>query len=85
MFFLQQPNLNQFVNETFAYLCRFNSHKYLEHFFIKAKRKKLLKFARMSKKLKGIDDSIYAEISCITALRDQQMINNNKINPDLKA
>lgn len=32
-----------------------------------------------------MDNSIYAKTSHITLLRDQWMMNNNKINPDLKA
>lgn len=32
-----------------------------------------------------MDNLKHAQASHITALRDQQMINNNKINPDLKA
>lgn len=73
------------VDEIFACLCRSSSHGNPESLPTRAKRKAVLKAARISKKLKGMDDPVLAEASRITALRDQWMINNNKMNPALKA
>lgn len=53
--------------------------------FIKAQRKEILKAARASKKAKFMDDLIIAEAARIRALRDQWLLNNNKMNPNLKA
>lgn len=44
----------------------------------------IFKATRASKKVKFIDDPKVAETAQITALRDQWLIENNKINPDLK-
>lgn len=70
IFFLQWPNLDEFLYKIFACLCKFSLHKNLRSLFTKAKRKKILKAACASKKLKGIDDCIYAKALHIIILRD---------------
>lgn len=70
-FLLQWPDLDEFLDEIFAWLCRSSSHGNFEGLSIKAKRKKILKAASVSKKLKDINNLIYAKTSNIIVLRDQ--------------
>lgn len=84
-FLLQWPNLNEFLDEIFACLCRSSFHGNSESLFTKVKRKEILKTACVSKKLTNMDDSKHVKASRITALKDQWMINNNKMNLNLKA
>ncbi len=71
------------MDEIFAYLYQLSLHGNLERLYIRAK-KEILKATCISKKLKCINDLIFAKTSQITVLRDQWIINNNKKNPNLK-
>lgn len=50
----------------------------------KAERKSTLAAARTSKKLKGLDDPVLAEESCMTAMRDAWLVDTGKANAATK-
>lgn len=79
------PDLAEFCDEIFKCFYQSSSFDDSQNLLTKIKKKEIFKAACESKKVKYIDDPIVAETSQITALRDQQIIQNNKINPDLKA
>lgn len=78
-------NLDEYLDELF--ICLRQSSSYGESDIIpsKAQRREILKAACVSKKIKFMDNPAIAEAACITTMRDQWLISNNKTNPDLKA
>lgn len=48
-------------------------------------RKEALRSAQVSKKAKYLDDPVVAKAARITGMRDQWLLQHNKMNPDLKA
>lgn len=79
------PDLAEFSDEIFECFCQSSSFGDSQNLPTKAQKKEILKATYESKKIKYMDDSIIVEASQITTLRDQWLIQNNKINPDLKA
>ena len=78
------PDLNEYVDELFTYLRQSSSYGESDIILSKAQRQKILKAARVSKKIKFIDDPAIVEAARITTMRDQWLISNNKTNPDLQ-
>ena len=82
--FLQPwPDLEEFIDDIYACFQRSTSHGI--NIPTKNEKREVLKAARASKKAKFMDDPAIASAAKITAMRDQWLLKNNKINPDLKA
>ena len=82
--FLQPwPDLEEFIDDIYACFQRSTSHGI--NIPTKNEKREVLKAARASKKAKFMDDPAIASAAKITAMRDQWLLKNNKMNPDLKA
>ncbi len=85
---LPWQGVDNFVDEPYALLKRTNSStnssNNLSTTIFRTERKKLLKAARVSKKLKYIDNPAIAEAAHLTKLRDKWLIQKRKPSPATK-
>ena len=74
-----------FAEKILVYIQKNSSFMDLSDLSTKAKRKSMLAAVHISKKLKGLDDSLLAKDSCITAIRDAWLVDTGKANASTKA
>lgn len=72
------------MDELFTCLHQSSSHEDSNNISSKAQSREILMTTCASKKIKFKDDPTIIEAACITTMRDQWLISNNKTNPDLK-